>query len=157
MSMKIVILEDNADRAAAMRTCLVDRFHQYEIRVFAKAKDMIRFLETTLPDSLVLSLDHDLVPDIDERQAWKDPGTGRDVAEFLASRQPVCPVVIATTNSPAADGMERVLHEAHWQTYRVIPFDDLAWIAKDWFKAMRQAILSMARRDTETSGRTTSH
>ena len=70
-----------------------------------------------------------------------DPGTGREVADYLAAKTPVCPVVIHTTNTPAALGMEMVLKDAHWKTYRVLPFDDLEWIPTDWFRTVRRAIV----------------
>src|SRR5262245_8295076 len=110
--MKIVILEDNDERQAAMRACLKDRFFMYEVRFFKAPAPMIEFLGQHLPDTLAISLDHDLelVPDAHGRHV--DPGTGRDVADYLARQTPVCPVVIATTNAAAAVGMEAVLREA---------------------------------------------
>jgi hypothetical protein len=54
-----------------------------------------------------------------------DPGTGREVADDLARRSAVCPVVIHTTNSSAAVGMEMVLREARWKTYSVYPLEGL--------------------------------
>ena len=37
--------------------------------------------------------------------------------------------------------MERILREAGWKTFRVVPFNDLEWIASDWFRTMRRAIV----------------
>lgn len=141
MAMKIVVLEDNLDRQRAMRECLADRFPMYEQHFFATAADMIRFLEQSLEETLVIALDHDLELQPGPNGSWIDPGTGRDVADFLTRREPVCPVIIHTTNTPAAAGMELTLSDAGWRTARVIPFDDLTWIATDWFRAMRRGIV----------------
>jgi hypothetical protein len=55
-------------------------------------------------------------------------------------------VVIHSTNSAAATGMEMVLQEAQWQTRRVVPFGDLEWIPTQWFRAVRRAIVAQAKR-----------
>ena len=68
-----------------------------------------------------------------------------EVADFLASQPPSCPIVIATTNSAAGDGMEFRLREAQWKTYRVHPCGDLKWITGQWFRTLRNAIVGSAR------------
>src|SRR2546423_12419540 len=129
-----------------MRACLADRFYQYPAHFFDDAGEMIRFLDEHLADTLVISLDHDLdlKPGADGRCI--DPGTGREVADYLAAKEPVCPVIIHTTNAPAAAGMELVLHDAGWQTRRVVPFGDMEWIETHWFPAVRRAIGGPIRR-----------
>jgi hypothetical protein len=146
MAPKIAILEDNKDRAAVMRDRLADRFRQYEVRVFDESATMIRFLGEYLADTVVISLDHDLemIPGPDGH--CTDPGTGREVADFLAGRKPACPVILHTTNSDAAAGMEMVLRDARWKTRRVVPFGDLEWIDTLWFPAVRRAIVGPVRR-----------
>ncbi len=139
--MKIVILEDNADRVRAMRDCLADRFSRFECRFFDDAASVREYLEAHLSDTIVICLDHDLELKEDLSGEIVDPGTGREVADYLAGKAPVCPVVIHTTNAPAASGMEMVLRDAHWKTFRVIPFDDLEWIPTDWFRTVRRAIV----------------
>jgi len=143
--MKIVILEDNEERQAVMRACIADRIYQYEARIFDDAGEMICFLREHLADTLVISLDHDLELKPGPDGHCIDPGTGREVADFLADEEPVCPVIIHTTNSQAAVGMKRVLQEAHWKTRRIVPFDDLRWIETDWFPAIRRAIVGPIR------------
>jgi CheY-like chemotaxis protein len=151
MATKIVILEDNSDRQAVMRACLGDHFSQYEARFFDNSKEMIRFLGEHLSETLVISLDHDLdlQPGPDGRCI--DPGTGREVADFLVKNEPTCPVIIHTTNAVAGVGMKTVLREAGWKTRRVVPFDDMRWIETDWFSAIRRAIVGPVR-DNSTSG-----
>jgi hypothetical protein len=137
----IVILEDNEDRTAAMRRCLRDHFPQLEAKFFAEPARMIDYLQIHLSETVAISLDHDLelIPGADGKLI--DPGTGRDVADFLASQAPACPVVIHTTNSAAGTGMELVLQEAHWKTRRVVPYGDLEWIPKQWFHTIRRAVV----------------
>jgi CheY-like chemotaxis protein len=153
MAMKIVILEDNMDRQSIMRACLADRFYTFDAHFFDDAAEMIRFLEEHLDETLVISLDHDLElkPGPDGRST--DPGTGREVADFLATKTPTCPVIIATTNSFAAEGVQEVLRNAGWKTRRIVPFDDMHWIETDWFFALRRAIVGPVRRSPQPRSR----
>jgi hypothetical protein len=146
MPLKIAILEDNEDRQAAMRRCLADRFYTFEAHFFDEASRMIRFLEEHLSETLVISLDNDLELKPGPRGQLIDPGSGVEVAEYLAAHKSRCPVIIATTNATAAESMEEMLHAARWKTHRVIPFNDTAWIETDWFFAMRRAIVGPLRR-----------
>jgi DNA-binding NarL/FixJ family response regulator len=141
MAKKIVILEDNEDRAAAMRRCLQERFCEFEVSFFNESATMIDYLRSHLPDTILICLDHDLelMPGVDGRLI--DPGTGRDVADYLAGQAPVCPVVIHTTNSAAGTGMEMVLQEARWQTQRVSAYNDLEWIPTKWARTIRRAVV----------------
>lgn len=143
--MKILILEDNQDRRSAMQACLRDRFHQYETVFFENAKEMEAFLETNLSTALIISLDHDLELLAEHNGTILDPGTGRDVADFLATQPPSCPIIIHTTNSAAGDGMEFMLREAHWETHRVHPWGDLEWIQAQWLRTLRNAVVGSAR------------
>jgi CheY-like chemotaxis protein len=144
--MNVVIVEDNADRQAVMRRLMADRLYTFDARFFDNAPEAIEFLAAHLPETLVVALDNDLdmKPGPDGRGV--DQGEGRQVAEFLATRPPACPVVIHTTNSAAAVAMEEVLRDAGWKTRRVLPFDDTAWIESDWFPAVRRAIVGPVRR-----------
>ena len=141
MALKIVILEDNAERQAAMQRCLQNRFCQFEAVFFPAAAPMQDYCAVNLDETILISLDHDLELQPGPNGRCLDPGTGRDVADYLAGRQPTCPVVIHTSNGPAADGMAMVLQDAHWQTYRVVPADDLEWIPTTWFRVIRRAIV----------------
>jgi hypothetical protein len=143
--MKIVILEDNTERRNAMRRFLAGRLSQDELCFFEDAPATIQYLAANLDDTLIIALDHDLELLPDKQAGLTDPGTGRDVADFLARRPPACPVVIHTTNSTAGTGMELVLQEANWETHRVYPYGDLEWIAESWFPAVRRAIIGFVR------------
>jgi hypothetical protein len=145
MAMKIVILEDNADRCAVMRDCLADRLYTFEPHFFAQARDVVAYLTEFADQTIAISLDHDLEPAVSGGLDVGDPGTGRDVAEFLASRSPFCRVVVHSSNLLAASGMEMVLADAGWTTHRVTPYGDLDWIPERWLPTMRKAIVNFDR------------
>lgn len=140
--MKILILEDDVGHCDAMRDCLADRFPQFEVLVAPTAPEMRRMIGVHLDDTLLIALDHDLeLVELDDGRL-QESGTGREIADLLAERNPVCPVVIHSTNSPAAIGMQMVLDDAGWDTHRVLPFGDLEWIPTIWFRTVRDAIVS---------------
>src|SRR5439155_8920756 len=109
MAKKIAILEDNEERKAAMLHCLEDKFYQFEKRFFDGPAEMLEFLKLYLPETIAISLDHDLELIPSPGGKMFDPGSGREVADFLAQQLPTCPVIIHTSNSSAAAGMEMVL------------------------------------------------
>ena len=141
MALKIAILEDNVDRQAVMRRCIADRFYTFDAHFFDESGAMIRFLDLHLTEAVAISLDNDLElkPGPDGRMI--DPGSGVEVAEYLANKPAVCPVVIHTTNTNAAESMKSLLAAAGWGTRRVVPFDDMNWIESDWLFAMRRVIV----------------
>jgi hypothetical protein len=153
MPMKIVILEDSPERQAAMLDCLQDRFYQFEKRFFAGAAEMVAYLKDNLAQTIAVSLDHDL--DLIRTPAGEtlDCGTGRIVADFLAQHPPRCPVIIHTTNSSAATGMEMVLQDAGWKTFRVHPCGDLEWIPTTWFQTMRRAIVGSVKQNDRAAAK----
>ena len=95
----IVILDDEPDRTTEIRRCLAAQFPAQELIVFDNAPDRIGWLTQNLEKSQLICLDHDLGPN----RTGNDPGTGRDVANYLATRQPYCPVIIHTTNGFASE------------------------------------------------------
>jgi hypothetical protein len=69
-----------------------------------------------------------------------DPGTGRDVADWLATNRPVCPVIIHSTNDLAVPGMQRVLEDSGWNCRCVTPYGDLDWIREIWHDAVAEIL-----------------
>ncbi|MEZ6069320.1 MAG: cyclic-phosphate processing receiver domain-containing protein [Pirellulales bacterium] len=141
--MKVLILEDNAERRSAMEDRLKDRFPFCEIEFFTDAPTMIQRVESApLDDVALISLDHDLemLPGADVG-ALVDPGTGVDVAEGLSRRKPVCLVIVHTTNTIGGDSMQEKLDATGWTTLRVTPYGDLDWIDEMWFPAVRNSIV----------------
>jgi hypothetical protein len=139
--MKIVILEDNSERQQAMRDCLGDRFPHFEIVFFDEAAAAIGYLQDHLEEIAVVGLDHDLEIKTTPEGVLHDPGTGRQVADFLANVKPICPVVVHSSNGPAAFGMEATLRESGWKTFQVAPYGELEWIPAQWFRCMRRAMV----------------
>lgn len=135
----IAVLEDDAERIAAMRDWLADRFAMYEHQFFTSADQMVDWLSLNLHRVLIVSLDHDLEP---IRQPH--PGTGRLVADYLATKAPLFPIILHSTNRQAVVGMQQVLEESGWQCTVVAPYDDLAWIKETWWPTIRQQILRTA-------------
>ena len=140
--MAILILEDNSDRRHAMQVAIADRFAQYPTYFFATAGEFIDYLRRTDEMPLAISLDHDLdlIPIAEGRLI--DPGSGRDVADFLATMKPICPVVIHSSNAIAVSGMTTVLEDSGWDVHRVLPDADTAWVGTGWLREMRNAIVA---------------
>lgn len=132
MNNLIAILEDDPDRAAAMKNALRASLPGAETIFFDNAPDMIEWLPDGLPRVRLLCLDHDLGPNRERDGEVFDPGIGRDVVDWLESREPSCPVVIHSSNGPAADGMQYALEFAGWQVERVVPVADLEWVRDRW-------------------------
>lgn len=140
MRMTIAVLEDNAERIATMRDNLTDKFPFFELQFFASAGPAITWLQEHLDAVICLSLDHDLERQLNE----PDPGTGRDVADFLTTQAPRFPIVIHSTNVHAAIGMEAALQDADWTVSRLTPYGNLEWIAEAWLPILRAAIVAQA-------------
>jgi CheY-like chemotaxis protein len=139
--MKVLILEDDPQQQLAMKGCLADRFPMYEVAFSATADKMRRAIAKHLDHTLLIALDHELELIEADDGRFLESGTGREVADELAKRPPICPVVIHSTNSPAAIGMQMVLDDADWETHRVLPLGTLEWIPTVWFRVVRDAIV----------------
>jgi hypothetical protein len=134
----IVILEDDPDRTYGFTDCLRERFARHDIVVFDNAPDIIEWLRQNLDQAALICLDHDLGPNRPRSGESFDPGTGRDVADYLAMRKPVCPVIIHTTNTLAAPGMTMALEDAGWSVSRILPYNDLEWVGVDWIECVAE-------------------
>ena len=136
------ILDDDPGRVAAMRAALAGAGlgGRCAAEFFDDAPAMIAWLEAHLPECALVSLDHDLGPSRRVGDEFRDPGTGRDVADFLASRAPACPVIVHTSNSLARVGMELALQSAGWTVLRVYPQFGADWIGTDWLATVLEAL-----------------
>jgi len=139
-SLAIIILEDNQDRRDAMAERLADRLPQYDVIFAATSAECIDWLHRKGASLVAISLDHDLEPIPRESQRWMEPGSGLDVAEFLAEQQPMCPVLIHSTNLSAAQQMSALLTPADWPVKCVVPYGDTEWVSEVWFPALRQGM-----------------
>lgn len=129
---EIVILEDNQDRQDAMQARLKDRFPHHAASFFHEPAKMIAHLQLSWRSMRLISLDHDLdlIPRPDG--SLHDSGTGMTVVDWLVAQPVVCPVIIHSTNVPAAKTMQRTLRSSGWIVRRLTPYDDLAWIDAAW-------------------------
>jgi hypothetical protein len=135
----IAILEDDPDRVAAMRTSLDETLPGIEAVFFEDAQKMIAWLSERLGEIVLISLDHDL-PLRDHEGMAIDCGTGRHVADYLASFPPTCPVIVHSSNNNCASGMFFALKDAGWPVSRVYPSDDTRWIADSWARQIRRLV-----------------
>jgi hypothetical protein len=136
----IAILDDDPGRIQAMVELLQARCGSFALRLIDNAPEMIDWLKRHLHETRLICLDHDLGPNRQTNGTVFDPGTGRDVADFLATLNPVCPVIIHTTNTLAAPGMQMVLEDAGWSFSQVSPFGDLEWIRFDWIAEVERVL-----------------
>lgn len=137
--MKIAILEDDSRRIRRMVRCLQERFPSCEAAVF-DAPEMIGWLNDHLPEVQLICLDHDLGANHVVAGEVQDPGTGRDVADYLGSQRPCCPVLIHSTNLLAVPGMMMALEDADWKCSALSPFNDLEWVRTAWIADVIEAL-----------------
>jgi hypothetical protein len=128
----VAILEDNAERIAEMRACLSEALPACQSVFFDRSKDMIAWLAEHQDEVALISLDHDLPFVRDDEAQLDDFGNGREVADFLASRLPTCPVIVHSSNAPCASGMHFALNDAAWPCRRVYPGANVTWVRDAW-------------------------
>ncbi len=136
----IAILEDDERRQQEMKRLLATWFPERNFIFFDNAPDTIVWLVENLAHVSLLCLDHDLGASRIRDGERFEPGVGRDVVNFLADRTPRFPVIVHSSNPIAAPGMIYALEAGSWSVVRVVPFDDLEWLAISWLKAVTAAI-----------------
>jgi ADP-ribosylglycohydrolase len=130
----ILILEDNDERLAGFQKAIAALGDGFEMKAWRDAPSMCAECEAFFPSAALISLDHDLNP---MPGAAGDPGTGLEVAEFLAECRPVCPVIIHSTNADRAHSMQNELRFADWIVERVGPIGT-DWIETIWLRKARE-------------------
>ena len=136
----IAILDDESDRLDAMTPVLQRKYPRHKVVTFDNAPDMNAWFASHLDSCALICLDHDLGPNRSRDGRVFDPGIGRDVADYLASREPVCPVIIHTTNTVARPGMILALEDAAWSVSFVSPYDDVLWIREVWIDEVQRVL-----------------
>jgi hypothetical protein len=134
--MFIAVLEDEERREQVMRSLLAEH-PQFQAQFFDNAPDMINWLGSHLAEVVLICLDHDLGPNRQRSGQVFDPGTGRDVVDFLIQHSPQCPVIVHTSNGFSAPGMMFAFEYANWTAIRVVPYNDLDWVTQAWAKAVK--------------------
>ncbi len=133
---KLLLLEDNAEWIAAFQVAVKSLGEDWELEVWNDAPTMLANCESQFEQAALISLDHDLNPQLGSSG---DPGTGLEVAKFLAGYLPLCPVLIHSSNTDRAWSMHNELRFAHWQVDRIGPIGE-DWIPKLWLAKAREMI-----------------
>jgi hypothetical protein len=135
----IAILEDDHERQQAMRAAVDEELRDGVCFFFASARQMIEWLcdwlssKAVSPPALIsLRCDLEFLPGPDGKGV--DPGDERDVARYLATLTPFCPIIIHTRDNLAATSMTCTLQDAGWDVARVHPEADSGWIRSRWIK-----------------------
>ena len=123
----VLVLEDDAVRLDRFRKALNLVDSRARLMCWRDANQMVREACTYLPESRLISLDHDLYQDSQDSSG--DPGDGLVVAKFLASREPQCPVIVHSSNGDRARMMIGELEFSGWSVRRVAP------LGQDWVEA----------------------
>lgn len=131
----LLILDDDRERLRGFDRIGPLLGDEWTLKTWRNAPSMLEEIETILDRAQLISLDHDLYKD---SPTDPDPGTGRMIADFLAKRKPVCPVVIHSTNTDAAWGMSNALTSAGWTTQLVHHLNQPAWIEELWLPVARK-------------------
>lgn len=125
----LLMLEDDRERIQRFQAVLQRSFSPFHL-VFARtAPNFVDLYQSLSIPPVLIALDHDLFVDDPAREP--DPGDGRDVARFMATKLPIAPVLIHSTNSFAAESMLLTLRDAGWQAERISPLGD-DWIETYW-------------------------
>jgi ADP-ribosylglycohydrolase len=132
----ILILEDNDERIAGFQKAMAEIGGGFDLKIWRDAHSMIAECAEFFPSTALICLDHDLNP---QPGVTADPGTGLDVAKFLADFLPVCQVLIHSTNADRVYSMHNELRFAGWIVDRVGPLG-ADWIETTWLRRMRELL-----------------
>jgi hypothetical protein len=135
MARTILVLEDDRERVKRFEACFAILLPRVEIFVWRDAKKMVRECGDYLDRSVLICLDHDLVPEGGD----SDPGDGLQVAKFLAPLRPRCPIVIHSSNADRAYQMvgEFQLHLCDVSTVLLLGPD---WIEGYWWPKVKKLL-----------------
>ena len=146
--MRIIILEDNADRRTAMLEHIADCLPMFGVSFYETSDSMIQALQAAVWDEVALiSLDNDLDPVLHDGKPV-DAGDGVAVARYLVGQNSPAstrtippPLIIHSTNEIAAAQMQQMFSDANWPTDRVVRYDGESWIGEVWIQQARTAII----------------
>jgi len=142
----ILMLEDNDERIAGFQKAMAEIGGDFDLKIWRDAHSMIADCAEFFPSTNLICLDHDLNP---QPGVTTDPGTGLDVAKYLADFLPVCPVLIHSTNADRVYSMHNELRFAGWTVDRVGPLGT-DWIETTWLRRMKE-LLSVPGNTWKTS------
>lgn len=140
----LLILDDDRARLRGFDEIVPHLGRDWEIKVWRDAPTMISEVDLLLSRAHLISLDHDLYKD---SEPDPDPGSGRVIANHLSKRDPMCPVIVHSTNTDAAWGMFNELTSAGWRVELVHHLNQPAWIEEMWLPIARRLLLAGRRSD----------
>jgi hypothetical protein len=138
--MLVAALDDDKDRCVEMGRSLAEVVPDAELEFFDSAPDMIAWLARHLDTVALVSLAHDLGPSRFRDGMLFDPGTGRDVTDFLVEMDRQFPVVVHATAGHRTREMIKPLEHAGWPCAQVEPKGNLEWISADWAPRIAELI-----------------
>jgi hypothetical protein len=130
------VLEDNDDRIFGFQAAVASVVPPLDLKIWFDAPTMIAEMPAWFDEVCIFSLDHDLSPRFERAP---DPGTGWEVAEFLAGHPPVCPVLIHSSNTERAWSMHNELRFSGWTVDRIGPVGS-DWIPTLWLPKVRNML-----------------
>ncbi|MEO0476900.1 MAG: response regulator, partial [Planctomycetota bacterium] len=129
----VLILEDTPARIQRFEKALGSALPRVQFEIVNTADAIIELIQSKVSHTFAISLDHDLyVSGID------DPGDGLQVATYLSSKPPSCPVIIHTSNSDKSRQMQGVLESENWNVRLAGAIGD-HWIESDWITEVTSA------------------
>jgi ADP-ribosylglycohydrolase len=132
----ILILEDNPARAALLHHAISQLGSEYAVKVWNNVHSMRAECEPYFPDTVLITLDHDLNP---EPGASADPGTGVELAQFLGDFAPVCPVIVHSQNVERVWSMFNELRFAGWIVQQAGGMGT-DWSEAAWLRCAREMV-----------------
>lgn len=135
----LLILDDDRTRLRGFDEIVPRLGKEWVIRAWRDAPSMIAEIDSLLSEAQLISLDHDLYKD---SPSDPDPGTGRMIADLLSRRDPVCPVIVHSTNTDAAWGMFNELTSGNWKVELVHHTNQPTWIAELWLPVAAELLLA---------------
>jgi hypothetical protein len=96
---------------------------------------MIREAGPMLKSTILISLDHDLVPEA----GGSNPGDGYMAAKWLTEQGVIRPVIVHSSNRERSSWMAGEFDLAGWRHWRVAPLGD-DWVESDWRRVVRRIL-----------------
>jgi hypothetical protein len=132
----LLMLEDEHDRIRRFRAVVARHHPSAQLIVARTAPDFKAAYWSLAQTPDLICLDHDLFTDSPNDA---DPGDGRDISAFLATRAATCPALIHSSNAHAADAMMFAMRDAGWTVDRIAPIGE-DWIEDYWYPVAAEMV-----------------
>ena len=132
----IAVLEANAERRETMKDWLLDRLYMYDNFIDADPDRLLESIGHRLDDVLVLCLDLESK----SKLVFDHEKTERAFSALLLAQPPRFPILLHSRQRLELNRMAEPLVNRGWHIATVTPSDGVAWIASDWYPAVKNAI-----------------